>query len=161
MKKDHSVIFSSHILSEVSAVCDRVVIINKGEIKVIDTIENLEKKISSDDIINVKINASPTSAESIVKNVSGVKEILGTITAGTASVLRISVEGDTSAVQNSVISALVSNNIQILEITAEKPDLEEAFVKLVNQPSKRITLKDMVEEIEAEFPEKNKSEEEK
>lgn len=161
LKKDHSVIFSSHILSEVSAVCDRVVIINKGEIKVIDTIENLEKKISSDDIINVKINASPTSAESIVKNVSGVKEILGTITAGTASVLRISVEGDTSAVQNSVISALVSNNIQILEITAEKPDLEEAFVKLVNQPSKRITLKDMVEEIEAEFPEKNKSEEEK
>ena len=45
LKKEHSVIFSSHILSEVSAVCDRVVIINKGNIKAIDTIENLEKNL--------------------------------------------------------------------------------------------------------------------
>ena len=42
LKKDHIVIFSSHILSEVSEVCDRVVIINKGDIRAIDTIENLE-----------------------------------------------------------------------------------------------------------------------
>ena len=46
LKKEHSVIFSSHILSEVSAVCDRVVIINKGDIRAIDTIENLEKLLS-------------------------------------------------------------------------------------------------------------------
>ena len=44
--KDHSIILSSHILSEISAVCNRVVIINKGELKAVDTIENLERRMS-------------------------------------------------------------------------------------------------------------------
>ena len=53
LKKEHSVIFSSHILSEVSAVCDRVVIINKGDIRAIDTIEHLESSFSSSLTIHI------------------------------------------------------------------------------------------------------------
>ena len=44
--KNHTIILSSHILPEVSAVCDRVIIINKGRIAAIDTPENLSKKLS-------------------------------------------------------------------------------------------------------------------
>ena len=46
--RTHTVILSSHILSEIQAVCDRVIIINKGEIAADDTADNLSKKISAD-----------------------------------------------------------------------------------------------------------------
>jgi len=153
LKKNHSVIFSSHILSEVSAVCDRVVIINKGEIKVIDTIENLERNVSTNHIINVKAKTSSYTAAVVIGAVDGVDKILEkSDTEGIASI-RFSIIGkDTEKIQNDVIAALVSKNIPIAEIYAEKPDLEEAFVKLVNQPSKRTTLKDMVEEMKENFP---------
>ncbi|MBO5384133.1 MAG: ABC transporter ATP-binding protein, partial [Ruminococcus sp.] len=75
LKKDHSVIFSSHILSEVSAICDRVVIINKGVIRAIDTIENLEKNFTSNFIINIKIDGDKQKVEEVIKSFDGVKEI--------------------------------------------------------------------------------------
>ena len=53
--KSHTVILSSHILSEVSQICDRVIIINKGKIVAIDTPENLEKKVSNNNIIYVTV----------------------------------------------------------------------------------------------------------
>lgn len=157
LKKDHSVIFSSHILSEVSAVCDRVVIINKGEIKAIDTIENLEKSVSSSPVINVKAKTSAYTADVVIGAVDGVEKILEKSESDGIASVRFSVSGkDVSEVQNSVIAALVSKNIQILETYTEKPDLEEVFVKLVNQPSKRTTLREMVEEMQSENSDKNK-----
>ncbi len=153
LKKDHSVIFSSHILSEVSAVCDRVVIINKGEIKAIDTIENLENSVDTVRIINVKARTSAYTADVIIGAVDGVEKIIEKSESDGIASIRFSITGkDVSGVQNAVISALVSKNVQIVEIYAEKPDLEEAFVKLVNMPSKRFTLKDMVEEMQEKFP---------
>ncbi|MGN1036317.1 MAG: ABC transporter ATP-binding protein, partial [Ruminococcus sp.] len=138
LKKDHSVIFSSHILSEVSAVCDRVVIINKGEIKAIDTIENLEKQVNQSPVISLKAKTSAYTADIIIGAVDGVEKILEKSESDGIASVRFSVSGkDVSEVQNSVISALVSKNIQIIETYTEKPDLEEVFVKLVNQPTKR------------------------
>lgn len=156
LKKDHSVIFSSHILSEVSAVCDRVVIINKGEIKVIDTIENLEKSVSATQkrIINVKVKADAYTASVVIGYADGIDRILEKSDSDGIASIRFSIKGnDVETVQNNVLSALVSKNIPIIEIYAEKPDLEEVFVKLVNQPTKRNTLKEMIEEMQKENPE--------
>ena len=76
LKKDHIVIFSSHILSEVSEVCDRVVIINKGDIRAIDTIENLESTFSSSLSLHIKVKGSKSKAASIIEMTDGVKELL-------------------------------------------------------------------------------------
>ncbi|NLT09783.1 MAG: ABC transporter ATP-binding protein, partial [Ruminococcus sp.] len=76
LKKDHTVIFSSHILSEVSEVCDRVVIINKGDIRAIDTIENLESRFSTSLALHLKVKSSKSKAASIIETADGVKEIL-------------------------------------------------------------------------------------
>ncbi len=162
LKKDHSVIFSSHILSEVSAVCDRVVIINKGEIKAVDTIENLEKQVNQSPVINLKAKTSAYTADVVIGAVDGVEKILEKSESDGIASVRFSVSGkDVSEVQNSVISALVSKNIQILETYTEKPDLEEVFMKLVNQPSKRNTLREMVEEMQAKTPDPENSDKNK
>ena len=67
LKKDHTIIFSSHILSEVSAVCERVVIINKGEIKAIDTIENLENSIQANLSLSITVEGDKAKVEQLMK----------------------------------------------------------------------------------------------
>ena len=53
--KKHTVILSSHILSEVSQICNRVIIINKGQIVAVDTPENLEKKVSTKNLTYITV----------------------------------------------------------------------------------------------------------
>ena len=69
--KEHTVILSSHILSEVSQICERVIIINKGRIIAIDTPENLEKKTREK---NVVILTSLNDKVLLTKEVLGIKE---------------------------------------------------------------------------------------
>ena len=133
LKKDHSVIFSSHILSEVSAVCDRVVIINKGDIKAIDTIENLEKQTGGSLTLHIRIKGSRTTAAELIAKNEGVKQIAKTNAEGDDTYEFIAeIEGDGDVVKNNIMRDLLNNNIQISDIFTEKPDLESVFVKLIN-----------------------------
>lgn len=151
LKKDHSVIFSSHILSEVSAVCDRVVIINKGDIKAVDTIENLESSFKDSLVLNARISGRQEQIISVVRAVGGVKSVSDVTAVGDNTyTLRISLDGDADTIRNSVMSALLANNLQLQEIYTEKPNLEDIFIKLINQPAKKSSLRDLVEEIESE-----------
>jgi len=151
LKKEHSVIFSSHILSEVSAVCDRVVIINKGDIKAIDTIENLEMSFKDKLILNAKVSGNQTQISSVTRSVEGVKSIIDITPDGEGMfTLRIQTNGDIDKIRNDVMSAYIKNNIAIREIFTEKPNLEDVFVKIVNQNTSRSSLKDLIDEINAE-----------
>lgn len=133
LKKEHTVIFSSHILSEVSAVCDRVVIINKGDIKAIDTIENLEKQTGGSLTLHIRIKGSRTTAAELISKNEGVKQIAKTNAEGDDTYEFIAeIEGDGDVVKNNIMRDLLNNNIQISDIFTEKPDLESVFVKLIN-----------------------------
>lgn len=133
LKKEHTVIFSSHILSEVSAVCDRVVIINKGDIKAIDTIENLEKQTGGSLTLHIRVKGSRTTAAELIAKNEGVKGIAKTNAEGDDTYEFIAeIEGDGDVVKNNIMRDLLNNNIQISDIFTEKPDLESVFVKLIN-----------------------------
>ncbi|HRU97443.1 MAG TPA: ABC transporter ATP-binding protein [Ruminococcus sp.] len=148
LKRDHSVIFSSHILSEVQAVCDRVVIINKGDIKAMDTIENLEKSYTGNIVQHIKIKGAKGPAASIIEMTEGVKEITAIDAEGNDFyAFTIAVDGDPDAVRNSIMSELLKNNIQIVEIFTEKPDLEAVFSQLINAKKKDSDLADLLDEL--------------
>ncbi len=162
LKKEHSVIFSSHILSEISAVCDRVVIINKGEIKAIDTIENLESSFKDSLVLNAKIAGNINQVSSVVRAVEGVDSIIETTPSGeNANIFRIKLKGDADDIRSRIMSSLISNNLQIMEIFTEKPNLEDVFIKLVNQPAKKASLQDLVDEMNSDAPEASEAESEK
>ncbi len=147
LKKEHSVIFSSHILSEVSAVCDRVVIVNKGDIKAIDTIENLEKSANVTSLIHIKIKGDRKMASSVIAVTDGVKEIKSVNSEGNDFFeFVILPETDTDEVRSTVMTKLIENKIQIVEIFTEKPDLEDIFIKMINQTSTKKGLSDLMEE---------------
>ncbi len=151
LKKDHSVIFSSHILSEVSEVCDRVVIINKGDIRAIDTIENLESTFSSGLVLHIKTKGSKSTAASIIELTEGVSELLDITDEGNdIHSFTVQLDGDADTIRNSVMTELIKNNITILEIFTDKPNLESVFIELINRPVQKTSLKELLEQMSAE-----------
>ena len=73
--RTHTVILSSHILSEIQAVCDRVIIINKGEIAADDTADNLSKKISADHRLIVRIEGKKDEILYELRKLPGIKYV--------------------------------------------------------------------------------------
>lgn len=138
LKKGHSVIFSSHILSEVSEVCDRVVIINKGVIKAIDTIENLEASVGGSTILHIKIKGDRSRAAAVIENTQGVAEITAIDAEGNDFfAFTVSTKDDADTVRSAIMSELLARKIQITEIFTEKPNLESVFTRLINSESEK------------------------
>ncbi len=162
LRKDHSVIFSSHILSEVSAVCDRVVIINKGDIKAIDTIENLEKTYGGSLMLHISVKGDKNRASSVIELTRGVKELVKTEENddGTFSFTVKLEEGAGDDVKNDIMSELISAGIQISEIFSDRPDLEAVFVDLMNRPTSKGGLQELLDEM-GEAPAEEGSDDEK
>ncbi|MCX7748651.1 MAG: ABC transporter ATP-binding protein [Clostridia bacterium] len=73
--KEHTIILSSHILPEVSAVCERVIIINKGQIAAIDTPENLSKSFKSTSKLSIRIAGPMNGVHELLKSVEGIQYV--------------------------------------------------------------------------------------
>ncbi len=161
LKKDHSVIFSSHILSEVSAVCDRVVIINKGDIRAIDTIENLEKSFTVSLVLHIKIKGSKGKAASIIEMTKGVREITAVDDEGDGVYsFTVQLEGDSDSVRDSVMAECLKNGISIIEIYTDRPNLESVFIELINRPAKKDGLRELLDEMPDESGDSDETEDE-
>ncbi len=161
LKKEHSVIFSSHILSEVSAVCDRVVIINKGDIRAIDTIENLEKSFATSLILHIKIKGDKDNAASIIGMTKGVSEIKKIDDEGNGIyAFTVSLEGDSDAIRDAIMSECLKSGISILEMYTDKPNLENVFIELINRPVKKDGLRELLDEMPDESEKNTEKKEE-
>lgn len=124
--KDHTVIFSSHILSEVSAVCDYVYIISKGRLVASDSVSALSGGGSQ--VLDVKIEGDGTDAAGLesVDEVSSCS-ILGTEDGVTE--IRITAEAGAD-VRQKVLKFCGENDIALLEISSAKRSLEDIFMDL-------------------------------
>ncbi len=130
--KDHSVILSSHILSEISAVCNRVVIINKGELKAVDTIENLERRMSGSLTLILTVVGDRDAAYSVLEKIGGIEEIEDVMDMDDGTyVFRLKLKDE--KVRQEIMTALVSKGINIAEMSMQKPDLEQVFLELTRK----------------------------
>lgn len=131
--KDHTIILSSHILSEVSQICNRVIIINKGEIIAIDTPENLEQKVLNKNLIYVIVEDPEDKITKMKEKIQGIKEIKleKTNTDGTK---QYSIEAETSLdIRKTLFANLAKENITIFEMKKPDTSLEDAFMKLIEK----------------------------
>ena len=149
LKHNHAIILSSHILGEISAVCDRIVVINHGEIKADDTIDNLEESMENGTVLRLKVQGSSREVPRVARAVEGVRKI-GNIQFVKTGIYTYDVELEDESARNALLSALLQHQLEVLEVTTEKKNLEQVFVNLVNQPAKRAGLKDLLAEMEAE-----------
>lgn len=129
--KTHTIILSSHILSEVSQICNKVIIINKGKIVAIDTPENLEKKVSSNNSTYVTVEDTENKMETIKEKIPQIKEIK-LIKENEDGTKQYALESEKDIdLRKIIFTEFAKENITIFEMKQADATLEDAFMKLI------------------------------
>lgn len=129
--KEHTVILSSHILSEVSQICNRVIIINNGQIVAVDTPENLEKKVVTDNSVYVTVEDLENKIDKIKEKLPEIKEIkLITENEDKTKKYMITAESDIDLRKN-IFETFAKEGITIFEMKKSDVTLEDAFMQLI------------------------------
>lgn len=128
--KQHTIILSSHILPEVSAVCERVVIINKGQIAAIDTPENLSKGFSNSGRLSVTVAGPKSSVVGQIEGIYGVKYVEPNIEKE-KDVINYIIESDKEIdVRRPIFYAMAKAGYPIIEMRSLDMTLEDIFLQI-------------------------------
>ena len=140
--KKHTVILSSHILSEVSQICERVIIINHGKIVAIDTPENLENKTKEKNTILVTVEDKNEKIKKLKEEVKEIEEskLVKDNEDGTKQYAVTS--ADKVDLRKKIFEILPKQDITIFELKKDESTLEDAFIKLIDSDKKENTNKE-------------------
>ena len=129
--KTHTVIFSSHILSEVQAVCEQVLIISKGKLVAFDTPENLEKLMMASRSISFQVEAAKSTAQEILEQQSEPEDWTIRETDGICDVtVQLSDKADAKAFCGKLTLAFAAKGLPVIEMHVNKANLEDVFLEL-------------------------------
>ncbi len=123
LRGEHTIILSTHILSEVQAVCDKAIIINKGKIVAEDSIDNLGQMEKEAAVIKIRLR----KAFDLNSVLGPVKGVLGA--SGSGLNWDVKFNGEES-VHDEILERLVQARAGILEFVPKRMDLEDVFLKL-------------------------------
>ena len=127
--QEHTVIFSSHILSEVQTICDQILMIAHGKLVAFDTPENLEKQMMSVGEIVLTADCSQNDATSILTEIKHITEI--TVEAGDYTHITVKTDcEDIYSVSRAIFQAFARNHKALLEMSLKKANLEDVFIEL-------------------------------
>lgn len=132
----HTVIFSSHILSEVQAICDRILIISKGKLVAFDEPQNLEKQMLGANEINLTTDASEPQVEEILTKVAHIANV--TMEGKQDGLLTAHITSDTGnlyEVSRRIFFAFADARVPLLEMSLKKANLEDIFLELTESPA--------------------------
>lgn len=127
--KNHTVILSSHILSEVQAVCDRIVVIDKGKLVANDTTENLSRSLSADHKLLVQIEGPVKEVQQQLKAIPDMVEVHLNRTFDGVSEFELNAK-DGADVRREVFKRMAARSYPILLMRSSELTLEEIFLKL-------------------------------
>lgn len=124
----HTILISTHILPEVSQICERVIIINEGRIVAEDKPENLSTRLRGADRVQVDVQGPPMEVASKLAQVKTVKEVTS-VNQGTGK--RFFVDCDPgSDCRSDLAKVVVNNGWELLGLQAVGMSLEEIFLRL-------------------------------
>lgn len=134
--KEHTVILSSHILSEVQAICEKVLIIAKGKLMAFDKPENLEKLLTASNTVTFVAEAQESEIEEIL---GGIEPVFHwQMEPFEKDSIRVEVQlenGETQDICRSIFLAFADRKKVILELTSKKANLEDVFIELTEGES--------------------------
>lgn len=129
---EHTIILSTHILSEVETTCDRVVIINKGKISAIDTPANLTKQLKGGERVKIVVRGEADGLHSALEKVEGTRAVAvepldeDSLAATIDSELGVDLRGKIAA-------SVVGGGLELLELRSVSLSLEEIFMQLTTE----------------------------
>ena len=130
LKAELTIILSSHILQEISAVCDHIMIISHGKLVASDTAENISNMSKGEISISLLVKGDTDIAKGISENIDGVSSVTADRgkEAGTVE-LTIKYPSDTD-LREAVFLSFASNNMPILEMSSRSESLEDIYLEL-------------------------------
>ena len=150
--KTHTVIFSSHILSEVQAICDQILMIAHGKLVAFDDPQKLEKTLLSSNEITLTTDATEDELREILSSVDHITEVTTGIVAEKWTVARIKTDhNNIYDLSRDVFLAFTKSKNVILEMSLKKGTLEDIFIELSEvEPDTQVATHDETHESEVE-----------
>lgn len=125
LRDEHTVILSSHILSEIESVCDQIIIISKGHLVAMDSPQNLSKKSQGKNIVEVEIKGNKTAVGNMLNTIPSVEKIEFR---EDGSILVESVDD----IREDIFYQCVKENMPILMLKSDMASLEDVFLELTS-----------------------------
>jgi ABC-2 type transport system ATP-binding protein len=147
--KNHTVILSSHILSEVQEICDRVIVIHQGCMVADGTTEELSRRMTGSVQLEMVIEGSAEQVLGVLRAVPGVASVLLLEQDGKKASYRITAEEDAD-IRHDVFHSLAQNSLAILSMNQVQASLEDIFLKLTDAD-----VAEVPEELVPEKPKKH------
>ena len=151
----HTVIFSSHILSEVQTICDQIIMIAKGKLVAFDTPENLEQHLLTPNEVILTTDTPASEVQTLLEGISNITELSleepdsGLVTARIKTGL-----SDVYQLSRAVFSAFAASGNTLLELAVKKANLEDIFLELADNDAAAPELPVVEgEPVESEVPE--------
>jgi len=133
LSKNHSIVISSHILSEIQEIADRVVIINRGKIAAVDTISDLSKRLSGQSKILLTFRGPIKDAVTKIRNVKGISSAVSRVADSRYSQVELTIAAnDTTETRIAVFELMAREGWPILEMRSLDPSLEEVFLSITS-----------------------------
>ena len=138
LQKDHTIMISSHILSEVSQICNKIIIIKKGKIVKIDDTNNIEEETSNekDNEIKITVEEEETKLTEIKKEIPQITSINLEQENNAEKIYTIKYSGKED-IRKALFKVCVENNITIIELKKKEVSLEDAFLKITEEEEKK------------------------
>ncbi len=130
LKEEHTILLSSHILPEVAQICQRVLIINKGQIVATDSPSNLTSQLQKNAQVVLEVRGSALALAPAIEKIDGVQRV----TASDGSESRVVIETDRSRdLRPEIARMVVQQGIDLLELKTVDLSLEDIFMQLVTE----------------------------
>ena len=144
--KTHTVIFSSHILSEVQAICDQIVMIARGKLVAFGEPEELQKQLLAPNEVILTTNAAHSEIKELLTSIEQITEIEAEDTESEFTIAHIkSAHDDIYDLSASVFRAFAASEKVIYEMSLQKGNLEDIFIEL-SETADAQALQDETEE---------------
>ena len=127
--KDHTVVLSSHILSEVQAVCGFIMILSRGRLVASDTAENLTKRLAEGDAVKVLTGSDRDAAAQALREVPGVVRVEDCGDEDGKAAFMVSAAGGAD-VREAISAAFAQKGLALTELYRTKASLEDVFLEL-------------------------------
>ncbi len=124
----HTILLSTHILPEVEAICERIMIINEGKIVASDTEQNLHRKLHACSIIEMEIMADKNEVVSRIGGMEGMD--IRNASELDAGWVWLEIEADSSAMRVELFNLAVTEGWALRELTEQEHSLEDTFVQI-------------------------------
>ena len=127
--KNHTIVLSSHILSEVQAVCDRIMIISKGKLVASDTTENLTALFTGTVTLTLETRADAKEIRAILAHVPGIEKVTMEKGENDTNIVHIT-PVDKMDIRENLFIAFAEANVPLMELHRETASLEDVFLEL-------------------------------